>query len=54
MGANTTVYVRVLVTKEDWIEVSAPHLDDAIEKAEKLPGVIRVLEASYQPGGEVV
>jgi hypothetical protein len=54
MGANSTIYVRVLVSKEEWIEVSALHLDDAMERANKLPGVVRALEASYQPGGEVV
>jgi hypothetical protein len=51
MGAETRVYVRVLKAYDEWIEVSAITLDDAKEKAESLPGVIRVMETSYVPGG---
>lgn len=50
MGAETRVYVRVLKTYDEWIEVSAVTLDEAKEIAEKLPGVARVMETSYVPG----
>lgn len=54
MGAYTTIYVRALVTKEEWVAVSALDLKDAFEKVESYPYVVRVLEASYEPGGVVV
>lgn len=53
MGAETTIYCRVLVTKEVWIEVQAVTLSEAMKKAEEKFGVIRCLEASYEPGGVV-
>ena len=53
MGAETTVYVRVIKTHDEWIEVQAVTLDDAIKQAERLPGVVHVREASYIPGGVV-
>lgn len=51
MSARTTIYVRVLKTYDEWIEVQAVTLDEAKEEAEKLPDVARVLETSYEPGG---
>jgi hypothetical protein len=53
MGAETTVYCKVLVAEERWIEVSAITLQEAMSKAEAQPGVIRCIEASYEPGGVV-
>lgn len=53
MGAETTVYCRVLVAKDEWVEVQAVTLGDAQVKASELPGVIRCLEVSYVPGGVV-
>jgi hypothetical protein len=47
MGAETTVYVRVLKTHEEWIEVSAVTLTDAELKAWQEKGVTEVLETSY-------
>lgn len=52
MSAETTVFVRVLKTYEAWVAVSAVTLDEAREKAERLPGVVKVLECGY--AGEVV
>jgi hypothetical protein len=48
MGANVPVYCRVLKTHEEWVEISAVTLDDAREEAEHIPGVIRVLETTYE------
>lgn len=53
MSANTTVYVRVLKTHEEWIEVSAVTLEEAEREASKLPNVAYVLGAHYQIPGEV-
>lgn len=53
MGAETTIYCRVLVAQEVWIEVQAVTLSEAMKEAEKEFGVIRCLEASYVPGGVV-
>lgn len=53
MGAETLVYVRVLKTYDEWIEVSAMGLQDAMAQVAKMPGVVGVLEASYEPGGIV-
>lgn len=53
MGAETTVYCRVLVAHEEWRKVQAVTLSEAIIEATKLPGVIRVMEVSYEPGGVV-
>lgn len=47
MGAKTTYVVRVLTTVEAEIEVSAIGSSDAIAKAEREPGVIKVLEAIH-------
>lgn len=44
MGANVTYRVKVLKTTEEWVEVSAVVDSEAKEIAERLPGVIRVLE----------
>ena len=51
MSARTTIYVRVLKTYDEWIEVQAVTLTEAREEAEKLPGVVHVMEVSYEPGG---
>jgi hypothetical protein len=53
MGAETTVYVRVLKTHEEWIEVSAVTLDEAKFEASKLPNVAAVLDAHYQLRGDI-
>lgn len=53
MGAETTVYCRVLMTHEEWIEVPAVTLAEAFDKAKALPGVMYVMETSYEPGGVV-
>ena len=47
MGANTQVYVKVAKIVYEVIEVSAITLEDASEKASKLPEVVSVVEASY-------
>lgn len=49
MGAETTVYCRVLKAHEEWIEVSAVTLAEAREKVAAMPGVIQVLDAEYEP-----
>jgi hypothetical protein len=48
MGANTTVYVRVLRTHEDCLEVSAVTLDEAEEIAQRSVGVVAVLGSTYE------
>ena len=53
MGAEVPVWVYVEKPRYEWIRVSAVTLDQAIEIAERLPDVRRVLEASYIPGGVV-
>lgn len=49
MGAETEVFVRVVKAHEEWVSVSAVTLADAIVQASLMPGVIKVLEASYEP-----
>jgi hypothetical protein len=49
VGAETTVYVRVIKSHEEWISVDAVTLDEAIEKAYALPGVVFVILATYDP-----
>lgn len=51
MSANRPFYVRVLKTYDEWIEVQAITMDEAGEEAMRQPGVARVLEISYEPGG---
>lgn len=53
MGAETTIFVRVMVAHDEWIKVSAVTLKEAMEKAEELPGVVRAMEASYELGGVI-
>ena len=48
MGSETTIYVRVLRAHEEWFEVSAVTKLYAEMEARRLPGVIAVLEASYE------
>ena len=48
MGAETLVYVRVLVPTEKWIEVSAIGRHEAEVIAASLPNVLRILEATYE------
>ena len=45
VGANVRYFVKVLKTTEGWVEVSALTASDAKDEAEKLPGVIKALEA---------
>jgi hypothetical protein len=45
MGAEIPYQVVVLKTVEEVVEVSAVTNDEATEKANKMPGVIRVLGA---------
>jgi len=47
MGAETRVYCLVEFTDAKWVEVSAVTLDEAERKAEQLPGVVRVVESTY-------
>jgi tetrahydromethanopterin S-methyltransferase subunit B len=49
VGAETTIYVLVVKEVTEWREVHAVTLSEATEKAEKLDGVVRVLEAAYDP-----
>lgn len=49
MGAETEVFVKVLKTHEEWISVQAVTLQDATMLASRMEGVIRVLEACYEP-----
>ena len=53
MGAETTIYCKVMVAKYEWITLNAVTLDEAIKKAESMPNVIKCLEASYIPGGVI-
>ena len=52
MGAKTPVYVKVLVTTEEWREYYALGLDDAKAEAARDVGVIRALEAQYDRPNE--
>lgn len=47
MGAETTYYCQVLVSKKEWIEVQAVTMDEAIETAEKQRGVIKCIEVRH-------
>jgi hypothetical protein len=47
VSANTTVYVRVLKTVEDVIEISALTRSEAESIAMKEPGVVAVVESAY-------
>jgi len=47
MSANTTVYVKILRTVEDIIEVSALTRSEAEEIAMRESGVITVIESAY-------
>src|SRR5262245_20697692 len=44
MGANSTFTVKVLKLVEGYVEVSALHQAEAMEEAEKLPGVAKALK----------
>ena len=48
MSANTTVYVKILRTVEDVIEVSALTRSDAEKLALREPGVVAVLVSAYE------
>jgi hypothetical protein len=48
MSANTTVYVKILRTVEDVIEVSAITRSEAEELAMREPGVVAVLASAYE------
>lgn len=47
MGAEVPWRVKVLKLYEDTVEVDAIHTDEALEEAEKLPGVARAVEIVY-------
>ena len=49
MGAATEVFVKVIKSHEEWVSVHAVTLDDAKEQARRMPGVICVLDACYEP-----
>ena len=53
MGAETRVFVKVLRLVEGYVEVSALTTQDGMDKAAKLPGVARVVEAQYEPFAEM-
>jgi hypothetical protein len=48
MGAETTIWVEVLVTHHEWREVSAVTLQEAVEKAGQWPGVVDVVNVQYE------
>ena len=48
MSANTTVYVKVLRTVEDVIEISAITRSEAEELAMREPGIVAVLASAYE------
>jgi hypothetical protein len=52
VSAETGVYVRVLKMHEEWVEVQAVTLSDAITQASLLPDVAKVMEATYARRGE--
>jgi hypothetical protein len=52
MGANTTVYVRVVKAYTEWVEVQAVTLADAEQKARELPGVVDTIDSSYSNPAE--
>lgn len=47
MGAETRVYVKVIVPKVEWRELHAVTLDEAKRLAAQLVGVDEVLDAQY-------
>lgn len=47
MSATVPVYVTVLKTHREVIKISAITTDDAVDEARALPGVIDVVDASY-------
>jgi hypothetical protein len=49
MGAETKIHVLVVKEVTEWTTVQAVTLSEALEKANELPGVVRVLEAAYDP-----
>jgi hypothetical protein len=53
MGAETQIYVRCIVCREEWREVSALGLRDAMRIADDLPGVAHALEAKYEKPAEL-
>lgn len=52
MGAETTVFVKVRKTYTEWIEVSAVTQEQAESRALDYPGVITVIDSSYDPPKE--
>ena len=48
MGAETKIYVWVMKTHKEWVEVDAVTLEEARSKAAGLRGVICVLGAQYE------
>jgi hypothetical protein len=48
MGAETTVWVRVMRPHYEWIRVSAVTLADAVAQAYTEPRVIDVIKAQYE------
>jgi hypothetical protein len=48
MGAETTVYVKVIKEVIGWVEVSAITLEDAIKVAREREDVDRVISAQYE------
>jgi hypothetical protein len=53
MGAETTIYVKVLKHYEEWIQVSAVTRLEAEHEALRTPDVITVLEVSYDPPNDI-
>jgi hypothetical protein len=51
MGAEVTWTVRVLITHEAVVEVSAVTETEALERAERLPGVVTALGIADVVGG---
>jgi hypothetical protein len=49
MGAETEVFVKVIKAHEEWVSVQAVTLEEAKDKARRLPLVIHVAEATYEP-----
>lgn len=53
MGAESRVWVYVIVGKGEWREVSAVTLAEAEEEAAKSPGVVAVIDSTYdKPDGD--
>ena len=47
MSADTDWYVKVIVTKEEWREVSAITKSEALDQAYKLKDVVSVIEIKH-------